>query len=338
MAALILACDESGPMNLDEAIAVIRASGLGSRLERILPHLTPSLRIRTTRAPDVEKALVSRFAGYGVLPRGVPWPEWDSSAFHRRWIDYAVESAKRPGVSTRFWADQIAHYEQLVRDNPKPLHFIALIRLVDIAPHAPTLGLPETGALIFFFDAERAQGTFWPEARGAWRILYARDEDELVLVENPPVHVDEFVASTLTFELQYSLPEDIRSETGDADLRVYGSPEYEKVHRTLLGGSAHDQVIHQLGGAPQEVQNGLMIQCQLASNGVDCGNPEDYQQPRARSLAAGARDWRLVLQVDSDEPGPGWSWGDVGRLYYCLHKDDLAAARFDRAWFAEQCG
>jgi uncharacterized protein YwqG len=31
-------------------------------------------------------------------------------------------------------------------------------------------------------------------------------------------------------------------------------------------------------------------------------------------------------------------WGDVGRLYYCLHRDDLAAARFDRSWCAEQCG
>lgn len=325
-------------MNLDDAVATIRASGLADRADRILPHLKPGLRIRATRAPDAGMALVSRFAGHGVLPRGTPWPQWDSSRLHRRWVEYSRKAAKQPGASKKFWDEQIASYEAQARDNPKPLNFVAMVRLRDIARDASTVGLPDAGTLLFFYDVERMQGSFWPEARGGWRILFVQDDSDLVVVDRPPIHVDEFVPSTLTFELQYSLPEDLRTETGDEDLRVYRNEEYQRVHDALRGVQPdQDAVIHQLGGVPLEVQSGLFLECQLASNGLDCGAPEDLDLPRARELARDAGRWRLLLQIDSDEEGPGWMWGDVGRLYYCVHEDDLRDRRFDRSWCVEQC-
>jgi len=325
-------------MNRDAAIALLRGSKLADRVDRILPHLAPGMRIRTTRTPAADTALVSRFAGKGVLPRGAAWPLWDSSAFHQRWIRYSQATmAANPGSSKRFWREQIETYEAQVRDNPKPLNFIAMVRLPDISTHAVELGLPERGALLFFYDVERCHGSFWPEAEGGWQVIYVPDEDDLVLIDESPAHISEFVPSALTFELQYSLPEDIRFETGDDDLIVYGNEEYARVHGDLLGASRSDQVIHQVRGAPQEVQNGLFHQCQLASNGVDCGSPEDNRKPNAVELAQRAKDWRLLLQIDSDDAGPGWMWGDSGRLYYCIHRDDLRGSRFDRTWCVEQC-
>jgi uncharacterized protein YwqG len=203
-----------------------------------------------------------------------------------------------------------------------------------------TLG-QRRGALLFFYDAERNMGSFWPEARGGWRIIYAENEDELAIVEEPPLHRPEFQPCTLSFELEYALPEDIREETGDADLRCYRNDEYARVYRTLRGiEDRKDPIIHQLRGPPVEVQNGLFHQCQLTSNGVRGGSPEALarQRERVKELEPGVKDWRLVLQIDSDEPGPGWMWGDVGRLYFCLHCDHLAARLFDRSWCAEQCG
>ena len=320
-------------MNRDAAIDLIRGSRLADRLDRILPHLAPGMRIRTTRAPAAGTALVSRFAGKGVLPRDAAWPLWNSSAFHQRWIQYSEATiAANPGCSKRVWREQIEKFESQVRDNPKPLNFIAMIRLADVSVHAVELGLPTSGALLFYYDVERCQGSFWPEARGGWQVIYVSDEDDLVLIDESPAPIPELVPSTLTFELQYSLPADIRLETGDQDLYVYRSEEYKRVHGALLG----EKVIHQLCGAPQEVQHGLFRQCQLASNGVDCGNPDDTRNPRAAELAPGAKDWRLLLQIDSDDDGPGWMWGDVGRLYYCIHRDDLSARRFDGAWCVEQ--
>jgi uncharacterized protein YwqG len=324
-------------MNRDEAIAVIRGSALSHRLERILPHLAPSMRIRATRGLTADTALVSRFAGRGVLPRGAAWPTWDSSAFHQRWIEHSralMERNRRGGK--QLW-EQIERYEALVRDNPKPLDFLAMVRLADVASHAAQLDLPDRGVLLFFYDVERCQGSFWPEARGGWQVIYVPDEADLVVIADRPEPSHGFVPATLVFQEQYSLPADIRAETHDEDLCVYGNAEYERVHGALLGGSTTDQVIHQLRGVPQEVQHGLFHQCRLASNGVDCGHPDDAKDPRVTALAPGAKDWRLLLQLDTDEKGPGWIWGDIGRLYYCLHQDDLASRRFDRGWCVEQC-
>ena len=51
----------------------------------------------------------------------------------------------------------------------------------------------------------------------------------------------------------------------------------------------------------------------------------------------GAVDWELLLQIDTDEEGPGWMWGDVGRLYFWLRSEDLVAQRFENAWLVLQC-
>jgi hypothetical protein len=177
-----------------------------------------------------------------------------------------------------------------VRDNPKPLNCLAIVRMSDIAPHSPPPGLPARGALLFIYDVERCQGSFWPEARGGWRVLHVPDEAELIVVVDPPVQVAEVVPCAL---------------------RAPCAPRRPRGRR----------------GPPA---------CQLASNGVDCGSPEDVETPRAQALAAGSRDGRLLLQIDSDEAGPGWMWGDMGRLNFCLHRDDLAAGRCDRTWCVEQ--
>jgi uncharacterized protein YwqG len=55
-----------------------------------------------------------------------------------------------------------------------------------------------------------------------------------------------------------------------------------------------------------------------------------------QQLRSGAADWRLLLQVDSEEHA-GMVWGDAGRLYYWMRTQDLVARRFDQAWLVLQC-
>lgn len=47
----------------------------------------------------------------------------------------------------------------------------------------------------------------------------------------------------------------------------------------------------------------------------------------------------LLLQIDSDdhENGPGWMWGDAGRIYFTIKPDDLAACYFDDAVMILEC-
>jgi hypothetical protein len=46
---------------------------------------------------------------------------------------------------------------------------------------------------------------------------------------------------------------------------------------------------------------------------------------------------RLLLQLDTDDD-LGWMWGEVGRLYYLIRQEDLAARDFSHAWMTFQCG
>jgi len=80
----------------------------------------------------------------------------------------------------------------------------------------------------------------------------------------------------------------------------------------------------------------IWLECQLTANGVDTGGPAGYQGDRVEALRAGAADWQLLLQVDSDEAS-GWMFGDIGRLYVCIRRQDLAELRFDRCWTVLQC-
>ena len=81
----------------------------------------------------------------------------------------------------------------------------------------------------------------------------------------------------------------------------------------------------------------MELECQLASNGVYCGNAVFPEQEKVKALEAGAADWRLLLQIDTDEAGPGWMWGDVGRIYFWIRHQDLAARRFADVWLILQC-
>lgn len=149
----------------------------------------------------------------------------------------------------------------------------------------------------------------------------------------PPNDIEyEHVAATCRVQAspELTLPDDL------PDL-VYDTPEYNSyraLQEELVGssGSTH----HRLLGHPQVVQNPMELECQLVTNGIYCGSSEGYEGDERKSLESGAADWRLLLQIDSDD-APGWMWGDVGRIYFWIKQQDLALRRFDDVWLIFQC-
>jgi hypothetical protein len=80
---------------------------------------------------------------------------------------------------------------------------------------------------------------------------------------------------------------------------------------------------HQIGGYPSPVQSdGMEAECQNVA-------------PR-RSDDRGVADWRLLLQLDTDD-GAGMMWGDVGSLYFWVREKDARAGDFSRIWLILQC-
>lgn len=93
---------------------------------------------------------------------------------------------------------------------------------------------------------------------------------------------------------------------------------------------------HQVGGYPQLIQaDGLELDAQLASNGITCSE-KGYRSERAKALAAGASEWRLLFQIASEKDGD-FMWGDSGNLYFMIRESDARAARFDNVWLLSQC-
>jgi uncharacterized protein YwqG len=80
----------------------------------------------------------------------------------------------------------------------------------------------------------------------------------------------------------------------------------------------------------------MALEAQLASNGVYVGVPEGYSSPKRMALEAGVKDWRLLLQIDSDDDAR-MMWGDSGRLYFWVREDEARRGDFSGAWMVLQC-
>jgi uncharacterized protein YwqG len=94
-----------------------------------------------------------------------------------------------------------------------------------------------------------------------------------------------------------------------------------------------DELQHRVGGYPAEIQDAQMaIEAEYASR----GQTRDHREPTPRDVAKAAKDWRLLLQIDSD-PALRMSWGDAGRLYVFIREGDARAADFSRTVTLWQC-
>jgi uncharacterized protein YwqG len=208
------------------------------------------------------------------------------------------------------------------------LTFLASIDLPSVARVLTFDWLPRTGRLLFFYDAEREPWGFDPKDRGSWSVIYAEGGD----APGPP--------PPGRLPTRFFVPKHIGS------LPSYERQEIESLALTELEGdwlidfaaSVYDEEPkHQMGGYPQPIQGDAMeLECQLASNGINVGEPSGYKDPRAAALGVGAADWRLLLQMDSDDE-LNLMWGDAGTIYFWIREEDARARRFENVWLVLQC-
>ncbi len=191
--------------------------------------------------------------------------------------------------------------------------------------------LPRRGRLLFFYDAEQQTWGMEPEDRGSWQVIF----------------VDETMAST-RIDFPSALPASSRFKRKDIRLRTTLSrPGYERMINRF--GVIDDEVLehyraatlqddsmvatrHQLLGWPEAIQGDQMeLECQFVSNGI-----HGIVSPAGAHLVAGAADWQLLLQLDSDED-IGMIWGDVGSLYFWVRSQDAVRGDFSNVWMVLQC-
>ena len=87
------------------------------------------------------------------------------------------------------------------------------------------------------------------------------------------------------------------------------------------------------------IQNAIWEECELASTGTYTGRgfPKMSGAERA-DLARRGEEWTLLFQFGSILDGEDEvMFGDLGSIFFCIRKEDLAARKFDDVWLILQC-
>jgi uncharacterized protein YwqG len=205
----------------------------------------------------------------------------------------------------------------------KSLWFLACVDLAKVPAKAAIEWLPRDGRLLFFYDVEEQPWGFDPNDRGSWRVVYVAAETKLAGEAALPADLEaewRIARHGVEFVVTDLLPSWERTEPKRGAMSEAEMDELDELREELYGESPR----HQLGGEPDPVQGDEMeLECQLAANGVNCGGPEGYKSRRA------------LLQIDSDDELA--IWGDMGRLYFWVRREEARQKRFENVWLVLQC-
>lgn len=215
-----------------------------------------------------------------------------------------------------------------------PQSFVAQINLADISPHDDEHLLPTEGLLSFFYDSTHSVSGRAPSDSGGWAVIFTAAGTPLVAHDFPPDLPSNGRHRTLELEARWELtfppPAVIDSPFGDLSAEE-SEAFYELAVERSPNGPRHRSLGYE---DPIQGSHVQAIECELASRGVDV-HKDGYPDPLPEAVEAGIRDWRLLLQVDSDDTA-GMHWNDAGRLYYWIRVSDLTEGRFDRVWLIQE--
>lgn len=223
----------------------------------------------------------------------------------------------------------------------KPLSFVIQINFEELAGTVKGVEvLLKSGLLSFFYD-DYCWG-FRPEDESGFKVYYFPFETAKLKRTVPPnmkpkkvlfglmqkvEQVREYKSARIGFEKFLSLPEEAE-QLGidkDADCDEY----YELLE--LIGRH------HRLLGYSEPIQNSMELECQMVTSGIDCGHRVELAEAAMKKHEELAKDWRLLMQIDSDCENTDMMWGDAGRIYLWIKENDLIAHRFEKAWMISQC-
>lgn len=286
-------------MNKEELKAKIDEVGLAHLSEQLVSLSKMSIRFTTSKSPDSEIPLgASKVGGFPDLPTNYIYPTWKNI----------------------------------------PLSFLAQINLDDLSKFEPASVLPPSGILSFFYSATQETWGFDPKDKGSWQVYYFADTTNLQRTKIPNDLPDEgyYSSCSLFFFEELTLPpwESIMVE--NLHLKREERDIFVDLSNHVYSSNGND-LINRILGYPDPIQGDMQLECQLASNGLFCGDSTGYQDPRRKELEPDSVNWQLLFQLDSEEENTGMCWGDVGRLYFWIHQKALFNKDFEKTWMILQC-
>lgn len=213
-------------------------------------------------------------------------------------------------------------------DKGKSLSFIGQVNCEEVSVYDKESIFPKKGLISFFYCSEQGAWGFDPNDKDRFKVIYCTNIHELQRIDFPKDLLQEaiFKSNKLKFSSSLSLP----SWDDDSIDGLLSDKETESYIDLNEGYE------NQIFGYANNIQETMELECQLVTNGLYCGDPTGYNDPKRKELEEGIDDWVLLFQVDSDEEKTGMMWGDTGKLYFWIRKQDLLLKKFDKSWFILQ--
>ena len=232
-------------------------------------------------------------------------------------------------------------YKKIVEN--RPLSFLMQINCEEVHKYDKESLLPEKGMLYFFYELFTMTWGFSPQDRGSAKVFYYDGEIEDLVPADFPEAMDKdciIPESKIDFESMNDYPIDFLDyyDPDDSDEEMERKEkEFEKDLEEL--GYKADTT--KLLGHPELIQGEYWEECEgVARKNIYYGSaPIKYGSNEVKkSIKENAKDWILLMQMSELEIGDyGLYFGDSGKIYFNIRKEDLKNKNFDNFWLILQC-
>lgn len=220
-------------------------------------------------------------------------------------------------------------------DDKGPLSFICQIDCSDLV-ELEQFNTDEKPLLSFFYN-NHCWG-FDPKDACGFKV-YKFDKKESLVRTTPPVlpekktlfglikkeeKVRVYKSCKLKPERLVTLPTEIEFPNfSDSDYDNY----YELIEE--LGGD------NRMFGYPGQIQGEIEVECEFVANGYE--GIQKVEESVYNNIRESSKHWKLLLQIDSNTEDSDMMWGDAGRLYFMIRKQDLDNSNYSNCWLISQC-
>lgn len=290
----------------------LRINGLDKYYDKLESMVRNTIRLYLTSCSDDDIPIgQSKIGGRPDLPVNFSWFTETNSITTKKFFVFGKET------------------EQTIT---KSLSFIAQINLSEISHFDDENLLPKNGILYFFYSDEQDAWGFDIKDKNKFKILYFDGDLTTLKRFDFPADLENsrFKPCSITAKQEISLP--------SCDYELYNDFNFTDDEIDIFNEKINeDGNLNKLLGYSDNIQNEMELECELVTNGLYCGDSSGYEDPRAKELEPNAKNWRLLLQIDSNDENE-MMWGDSGRLYFWIRKEDLISKQFDNSWLILQCG
>lgn len=225
----------------------------------------------------------------------------------------------------------------------RPLSFLMQINCEEVHKYDKESLLPEKGMLYFFYELFTMTWGFNPIDKGSAKVFYYDGEIENLVSTNFPDDMDEdciIPEAKINFESMNDYPIDFL-DYYDPDDSNEEMKRKEKELEKELDELGYKTDTTKLLGYPELIQEEYWEECEgVARKKIYYGSaPIKYGTDEIKKeIKKNAKDWILLMQMSELEIGDyGLYFGDSGKIYFNIRKEDLKNKNFDDVWLILQC-